>query len=161
MTRSLLAALAGQCAGAVALLLFGGGLFWGFPPVTFLIIFLANAPVLLAVWLALLWPLYALLPRSGVLWRPRVGVSFGLVAGGLLMLAAAPLYGSTLRQLSPHAYYYVGPITGAVTAAVMCHFKAVEPANAEPSIRSRHLRRFDLGWRRVGRWFTRSFSEWS
>ncbi|MEY2549760.1 MAG: hypothetical protein QOD64_2342 [Verrucomicrobiota bacterium] len=126
MKHSLLSALAGWIAGAVA---------FGFvadrlsqpsasAPGWICVGALYSAPIVLLLWLAALWPLYVRVPARSTLWRPLVCVPAGALAGALLYFAVV---GPAL-DWRPKAYFstlhvFVGVAVGAVACGVGCTLK--------------------------------------
>jgi uncharacterized BrkB/YihY/UPF0761 family membrane protein len=134
MLRSLLSAVIGLIAGAGALTL-------AFAPVEagsdingwifeFQVCVLFGLPVVMTVWLFVLWPLYMLVPKNSVLWRPVICIVSGGIAGATLLFALIHLFlprGTevTLRHL------LAGATIGAVTCAAGSNFKRREASRAD------------------------------
>ena len=161
MIRSFLSALAGLTVGVSAMMLLSGALFASHAIFAAFFVIIVGGPVVLVVWLCLLWPLFALVPRTSKLWQPWICVPCGVVAGVLLLMAAFPFYGVAPWEIWHFSYFYVGPIVGGVTCTVGCALKTSEPISAEPPLLSRLYRRVVLLWQRVERRVRIVFSAWS
>jgi hypothetical protein len=88
MKPSLLSASAGLAAGALTEMFVFAPFEAGFHISAWagyvVIAMLYGAPLVGAVWLLFLWPLYARVPVTSILWSPAVCISAGAVAGGAL-----------------------------------------------------------------------------
>ena len=76
--------------------------------------------VIFPVWLIALLPLYLLIPRRSVLWRPWLCAACGAIAGAVILFVLAwwsfCVYGrASLADALRLPFLYVGPIIGATT----------------------------------------------
>jgi len=132
--QSLISAALGLIAGALTLMFYFAPSEIG-PRITewpmyFGMAILYGAPLVLGVWLLILWPLYSRIPATSVLWRPTVCIPLGAVSGILLYFALLRL----VFQLPSNAWrspghILVGIIVGAVTCAFGCRFKHHEQSS--------------------------------
>ena len=79
-----------------------------------------TAAVALPIWALILLPVYVLLPRRSVLWRPVVCTMLGGVAGAVIAFLAMFLLGG----LETVAGLWICLIIGIVVGAVTCWFGA-------------------------------------
>lgn len=156
LMHSFISALAGWAVGVVAVVIFSGILLNGNAPSFALIVGLFSAPVILLVWLILLWPLYGLVPRSSILWQPSVCVVCGVVAGGLL---ATSLFRTYISDYAP--FLLAAPLIGGVTCAVGCKLHGLAPGYTAPPPLSEFFAPAVLLGGRIARWCLRRFSGWS
>ena len=78
-----------------------------------------SGPLFIFLWLFLLWPLYRFVPASSPLWRPRICVACGIIAGLLLCyLAGRYVYGFIDDLTHSWPQLAIGAAVGAVTCAV-------------------------------------------
>ena len=83
-----------------------------------------SAPILLLLWLTVLWPLYTRVPIRSMLWRPWVCVPAGALAGALLYFVVI----GTALDWRPRLYFstlhiFVGVAIGTVVCGVGCALK--------------------------------------
>jgi hypothetical protein len=119
---SFASAFVGVLVGGVALsILFGAGSFEG-------LVFMCEMVGLatLPVWLLILLPLYTLVPRTSVLWRPVVCTLLGCISGPVL-LALARICGW------PH---HIGPLLPVATlvGASTCLFASLTATRFHPTL---------------------------
>ena len=149
LTSALVGWMAGMVISAAGMIFLGGNPFAGA-----LLVGLGSAPVILLVCLFLLWPLYALVPRSSVLWKPGVCVSCGLAAGGLL---AAALFSSDWSQEGSYLLLVLATLIGGATCFVGSQLNKREPGYVEPSSLPRIPNPFSV----PARWLAERFADWS
>jgi hypothetical protein len=136
---SLLSALAGWLAGAIAFplaeLIQPSYMLNGVPqrlPLSELfglpiIAAFYSAPIILLVWLCVLWPMYRLVPRDSLLWRPALCIVSGaLVGAGLYYICGRYLLGFGADFARSIPQLAVGAVVGAVTCAVGVSLKTRE-----------------------------------
>jgi hypothetical protein len=83
------------------------------------------------VWLLVLLPLYVLLPRSSVLWRPTICTVLGAAAGAILVtiyFAISPDAPFNLVVIFLPIAVVVGAATAFVGAATARYFHSTQPA---------------------------------
>jgi len=92
---------------------------------------LYGAPLVAAVWLFVLWPLYVRVPATSILWSPPVCISAGAVAGGALYFISLWLiFRFPSVVLLSFQHLPIGMVVGGVTCAVACYFKRGEHPRA-------------------------------
>jgi hypothetical protein len=129
---SFLSALSGWFAGSVSFVLA-----WGLTEGArdfhewlglLLIAAIYSAPMVLAVWLIALWPLYVRVPASSPLWHPAVCILSGAAAGAhIYVLVFRFAFGFPPHSFRAFPHLIVGAVVGAVTCAVGVRFKRNEP----------------------------------
>ena len=135
MKQSLLSVTLGHIAGALTLMFYFApseiGPHMADWPVYFVMTFLYGAPLVLGVWLLVLWPLYRCVPATSALWHPAVCIPLGAAVGALLyfMLLKAIFQFPSTALLSP-GHLLAGAVVGAITSACGCRFKHHEQAKA-------------------------------
>ena len=79
---------------------------------------LYSAPVILVVWLVMLWPLYVRVPAGSILWHPSLCIGGGCVAGvALYYLLVRFIFRFPAYAAGSLAHLSVGAAVGAVTCA--------------------------------------------
>lgn len=116
ISGSLLSVCAGWIIGTIAMVaLFGGwhaiGLFGA--------CLLGTALVMLPVWLVFLVPLYFLVPRASILWRPSICAPVGIISGAALMALYGMISGLTRGPIGLPLISIAGLVGG-----VTCYYGA-------------------------------------
>ena len=128
MKQSLISTALGHIAGALTLMFYFAPSEIG-PrvaewPVYFVMTFLYGAPLVLGVWLLVLWPLYSRISATSALWHPAACIPLGAITGALLyfILLRLVFRFPSAALLSP-GHLLAGFVVGAVTCAFGCRFK--------------------------------------
>ena len=131
MKPSLLSAAAGLMAGALTeMFVFapfeaGSRISWWLGYVVIALLY--GAPLVAAVWLFVLWPLYVRVPVTSILWSPVVCISAGVVAGcALYFISLWLIFRFPSAVLLSFQHLLISMVVGGVACTVACYFKHSE-----------------------------------
>ena len=88
---------------------------------------LFSSPAFLIIWFVALWPLYALLPPSSIIWQPLICTVVGAIAGaGVLFFILRYVFGYARHDVPLVSHLAIGATAGAVICLTARHFKKHE-----------------------------------